>query len=62
LFLKEKGWTMLTVKSRSIDVTRKPTEIYDQEGEVLRDRGFVIQEIVQLDPYDKDHALIVSKI
>ena len=62
LFLKKKGWTMLTVKSRSIDVTRKPTEIYDQEGEVLRDRGFVIQEIVQLDPYDKDHALIVSKI
>lgn len=61
LFLIENGWTILAVKSQSIDVTRRPTEIYDQEAKVLRDHGFNIQEIIKLEPYDKAHALIVSK-
>ncbi len=62
LFLKKNGWTMLTVKSQSIDVTKKPVEVYKQEVNVLKSRGFAINESVQLEPYEKAHAMIVSKI
>jgi fibrillarin-like pre-rRNA processing protein len=62
LFLKEHGWTMLAVKSQSIDVTKKPVEVYKQEIRVLNGRGFKVAEVVQLEPYDKAHAMIVSKI
>jgi fibrillarin-like pre-rRNA processing protein len=62
LFLKNDGWTMLAVKSQSIDVTRNPVEVYKQEVNVLESRGFFTVEILQLEPYEKAHAMIVSKI
>ncbi len=62
LFLKSGGWTMLAVKSQSIDVAKKPVEVYEQEAEILKRRGFAIKEVVQLEPYEKAHAMIVSKI
>lgn len=62
LFLKENMWTMLAVKSQSIDVTKKPIEVYRQEVNLLKRHGFVIKEVVQLEPYEKAHAMIVSKI
>ncbi|MFW6111296.1 MAG: fibrillarin-like rRNA/tRNA 2'-O-methyltransferase [Thermoproteota archaeon] len=61
IFLKKLGWIMLTVKSQSIDVTKKPTEIYRREIKVLKRRGFDIQEVLHLEPYDKAHAMIVAK-
>ena len=60
LFLKPEGWIMLAVKARSINVTKEPSEIFKQEVNVLRNRGFKIFEIVQLEPFDKDHAMIVA--
>lgn len=60
-FLKEHGWVMLAVKSQSIDVTKRPVEVYKQETRVLKSRGFTVTEVVQLEPYDKAHAMIVSK-
>ena len=62
LFLKEDGWTMLAVKSQSIDITKKPVEVYKQEANILKGHGFSIREILQLEPYEKAHAMIVSKI
>jgi fibrillarin-like pre-rRNA processing protein len=62
LFLKQGGWTMLAVKSQSIDVTKRPAEIYEREMNVLRNRGFDILDAIQLEPYDKAHVMIVSKI
>lgn len=61
LFLKKSGWTMLAVKAQSIDVTKEPSEVYKQEIEVLKKRGFHIKEIAHLEPYDKAHAMIVAK-
>jgi fibrillarin-like pre-rRNA processing protein len=62
LYLKKSGWIMLAVKSQSIDVTKKPSEVYKSEMKVLEDRGFRIDDIVNLEPYDKAHALIVAKV
>jgi len=61
VFLKPSGWVMLAVKSQSIDVTKAPEEIYKQEATVLKKRGFNVEEIVRLEPYDKAHAMIVAQ-
>src|SRR4030043_2071457 len=59
-YLKESGWIMLAVKAQSIDVTKEPTEVYEQELRVLERHGFIIDQVVRLEPYDKAHAMIVA--
>ncbi len=61
MFLKPGGWIMLAVKSQSIDVTMNPDDVYRQEANVLRKRGFDVKEIVNLEPFDKAHAMIVAQ-
>ena len=60
-FLKPSGWVMLACKSQSIDVTMAPDAVYQQEAKVLRKRGFDVKEIVDLEPFDKAHAMIVAQ-
>ena len=59
-FLKPKGFAMLSIKSRSIDVTKPPREIYRQEVKKL-EAHFEILEKLELDPYEKDHMLVVMR-
>ena len=61
LFLIDQGWIMLAVKAQSIDVTKKPADVYREEMSTLKNRGFKIEQVVQLEPYDKAHAMIVAK-
>jgi fibrillarin-like pre-rRNA processing protein len=61
LFLKRQGWIMLAIKAQSIDVTKEPSEVYKREIRVLEERGFEIEDVVHLEPYDKAHAMIVAK-
>jgi fibrillarin-like pre-rRNA processing protein len=61
-FLKEDGWIMLAVKAQSIDVTKEPSEVYRSEVRVLERRGFRIEQVVHLEPYDKAHAMIVAQL
>ena len=61
VFLKPQGWVMLACKSQSIDVTMDPNAVYRQEANILRTRGFDVKEIVDLEPYDKAHAMIVAQ-
>jgi fibrillarin-like pre-rRNA processing protein len=62
LFLKESGWVMLAVKAQSIDVTEEPSEVYKREVKVLENRGFRVDEVVHLEPYDKAHAMVVAQV
>lgn len=59
-YLKKGGSTMLAVKARSIDVSRKPVEIFKEEAKVLESRGFKIEAMIKLEPFDKDHVMILS--
>jgi len=61
-FLKKSGWVMFAVKAQSIDVTKEPSEIYKGEVKVLEKRGFRIEEVVHLEPYDKAHAMITAQM
>ena len=57
-YLKKDGDLLLVVKSRSIDVVRAPEKIIKEEAGRLLDAGFDVLQIVDLEPYDKDHAMI----
>ncbi len=59
-FLKPKGFAILSIKSRSIDVTKPPREIYRKEIQKL-EKHFQILEKIELDPYEKDHMLVVMR-
>jgi len=61
-FLREDGWVMLAVKAQSIDVTKEPAEVYRGEARILKGRGFRIEEVAYLEPYDKAHAMIVAQM
>ena len=61
LYLKSGGSIMIAIKARSIDVTKKPSELFKREISVLEDEGFEIIDVVNLEPYDKDHAMVVAK-
>ena len=60
LFLKNKGYFYLIIKTRSIDVTKAPSKIIEEEIEKLKPKFEVLQTI-DLHPYDKDHAMVIAK-
>mgnify|MGYP001232625805 CR=1 FL=1 len=60
IYLKPNGFLFLVVKARSIDVTKNPKHIIDEEIEKLKP-FFNIQQVIDLHPYDKDHAMIIAK-
>ncbi|HJJ25312.1 MAG: fibrillarin-like rRNA/tRNA 2'-O-methyltransferase [Candidatus Nitrosopumilus limneticus] len=60
MFLKKDGLFFLVIKTRSIDVTKAPKRIVEEEIEKLREK-FEILESIDLHPYDKDHAMVISK-
>jgi fibrillarin-like pre-rRNA processing protein len=60
-FLKPKGYGMIAIKSRSIDVLKKPEEIYKEARKKL-ENFFEILDFVRLDPYDKDHGFFVLRV
>ena len=58
IYLKSEGKLLLVVKCRSIDVAMEPTQVVKQEVSKLKESGFKINQVVELEPFDKDHALI----
>jgi len=51
---------MISIKSRSIDVTKEPEEVFREVEKELSEH-FEMVERISLEPYEKDHALIVVK-
>ena len=59
-FLKKDGYALLAVKARSIDVTRKPKEIFNEIRREL-EKEVTIIDYRYLEPYQRDHAMFVVK-
>jgi fibrillarin-like pre-rRNA processing protein len=57
-YLKKGGVMLLVVKTRSIDVTMDPKAVVVQEAQRLERNGFTIDQIINLEPFDKDHGMI----
>ncbi|GBC73825.1 hypothetical protein HRbin04_01231 [archaeon HR04] len=60
-YLKDKGYLMLIVKTRSIDVTKDPKSIVEEEVEKMRSNNFSIEKVIYLEPFDKDHAMVIAR-
>src|SRR3989338_2548019 len=56
LFLKDDGYAILAVKARSIDVTRRPTAIFNEVRAEL-EKDFKIIDSRDLEPFEVDHML-----
>ncbi|MBS7287641.1 MAG: fibrillarin-like rRNA/tRNA 2'-O-methyltransferase [Candidatus Freyarchaeota archaeon] len=61
MFLRKGGWILLAIKARSIDVTKKPSEVYKREIAVLEDRGFRVRQTISLEPFDRAHSMVLAK-
>ncbi len=57
-YLSPGGSLLLIVKARSIDALKDPDRVFKEEGEKIEAAGFKIKQLIRLDPFDKDHALI----
>jgi fibrillarin-like pre-rRNA processing protein len=60
-FLKPKGYGMIAIKSRSIDVVKDPKQIYKESKKQLEE-NFEILDFVALDPYERDHGFFVCRM
>jgi len=57
-FLEQGKEFLMAIKARSIDVTKDPDAIFRREVEVLKKRGYRIEEMVRLDPFERDHCMV----
>jgi len=60
MFLKKDGIAMIAIKSQSIDVTKKPKEVFAGVLSILETK-FDVLEKYELEPFDKDHLFVVLK-
>jgi fibrillarin-like pre-rRNA processing protein len=58
IYLKEAKSMLIVIKTRSIDVTMSPKNVITQEIKKLENNSFEIKQKIDLDPFDKDHAMI----
>jgi fibrillarin-like pre-rRNA processing protein len=60
MFLKKDGIAMIAIKSQSIDVTKKPKEVFAGVLSILETK-FDVLEKYELEPFDKDHLFVVLR-
>ena len=59
-FLKKGGDALIAIKSQSIDVSKKPAEVYRHVlGEL--EAAFEVRQRIVLDPFDRDHLFVALK-
>jgi len=59
-FLCNEGFAIMAIKSRSINVVKKPEKVYREVLEKL-EKHFRIIEKFELEPYEKDHMFVVMR-
>lgn len=60
LFLKKGGYGLLAVKARSIDAKKKSKQIFEEIRKQL-EQEFTVIDYKILEPYEKDHCMIIIK-
>ena len=59
-FEAERGVLML--KSRSINVNRKPKEVFSEVRKALLSKSLKVKQVVDLERYSKDHAAFIVEV
>ena len=60
MFLKKGGYGLLSIKARSINVKTKPKQIFVEIRQKL-EKIFTVIDYKILDPFEKDHCMIIVK-
>lgn len=61
-YLKNNGDLLIIIKTRSIDVLTDPKIVTQNEAKKLEANNFTINQIINLEPFEKDHSLIHAKL
>lgn len=61
-YLKKEGQGLLMVKARSINVSLKPKEVFKIVSDDLEKSNFKVENVIELLPYEKDHAAILVSL
>lgn len=59
-YLRLGGYALLAVKARSVDVTKKPRQIFSDVRRILSTKYQILDEVI-LEPFEKDHCMFVVK-
>ena len=59
-FLKKGGFGLLAVKARSVDVAKKPKQVFKEVRDYL-EKNITIVDYRELDPFEKDHCIFICK-
>jgi fibrillarin-like pre-rRNA processing protein len=59
MYLREGGHVIIAIKARSIDSARGPKNVIATEIAKLKD--VKITQVIDLEPYEKDHSLVVGR-
>ncbi|BFZ53975.1 Small subunit processome complex component [Savitreella phatthalungensis] len=60
MFLKIGGGVVISIKASCIDSTADPAAVFAQEVQKLRADGIKPKEQLTLEPYERDHAMVVA--
>ncbi len=60
LFVKKGGYGLLAVKARSIDISRRPREIFAEVKKDIEKKAIVVDFRI-LDPLERDHCFFIVK-
>lgn len=60
-YLKDNGDLLIVIKTRSIDVLTDPKIVTQNEAKKLEENNFTIMQIINLEPFEKDHFIIHAK-
>ncbi|MEA3558587.1 MAG: fibrillarin-like rRNA/tRNA 2'-O-methyltransferase [Candidatus Thermoplasmatota archaeon] len=62
MFLRDNGNGIIMVKARSIDVTARPGDVFDEFRKGLVSYGYKVLDVIDMEPFQKDHsAFVVEK-
>jgi fibrillarin-like pre-rRNA processing protein len=59
-FLEKEGFLFLVVKASSIDALKDKRQVFKEQAIQLEESRFKILEQIDLEPFDRNHAMIVS--
>jgi len=59
-FLKNDGHFVISIKANCIDSTLAAEAVFASERKKLKGMGFKPKEQITLEPYDRDHAVVIG--
>jgi len=60
-FLKPGGHCVISIKANCVDSTAPPEQVFAGEVQKLKEMQFKPREQITLEPYERDHAVVVAE-